>query len=138
MDIGVYMALGEADPTIVRLAQDQKAYIVAADSDYNLYELPMGYVPLKFFDLNRLEGPLYQMNDFFTEMDASGVGLWASFIKYDLVDLTTLQAFLSINKPYDQDEFELWLNNQSSDEQKRKLITTEWLLLRFIQQLYQC
>ncbi|CAF2871968.1 unnamed protein product [Rotaria sp. Silwood2] len=92
MDLDVYVARGEADPMIVRLAQDREAYIVAADSDYNLYELPMGYVPLKFFDLKRLEGPLYQMTDFFTGMDSRGVSLWASLIKYEFVGLTKLHV----------------------------------------------
>ncbi|CAF4948833.1 unnamed protein product, partial [Rotaria sp. Silwood1] len=134
MDIELYVARGEADPMIVQLAQDRGAYIVAADSDYNLYELSMGYVPLKFFNLKRLEGPLYQLKDFFTGMDARDVGLWASLIKYEFVDLKKLQEFLSTNKPHDQNEFESWLHNQSSDEQKHKLITTEWLLVRFIQE----
>ncbi|CAF3973909.1 unnamed protein product [Rotaria sp. Silwood1] len=135
MDIELYVARGEADPMIVQLAQDRGAYIVAADSDYNLYELSMGYVPLKFFNLKRLEGPLYQLKDFFTGMDARDVGLWASLIKYEFVDLKKLQEFLSTNKPHDQNEFESWLHNQSSDEQKHKLITTEWLLVRFIQEV---
>ncbi|CAF2738503.1 unnamed protein product [Rotaria sp. Silwood2] len=135
LDIGVNVARGEADPMIVRLAQDRNAYVVAADSDYHLYDLPQGYVPLKFLNLRALKGPLYQMNDVFAGMDIRGVALWASLIKYNFVALTNLQEFLSTTQAYDRKEFESWLDSTEPDEQKRHLITTEWLLLRFIQQV---
>ncbi|MCC7159925.1 MAG: hypothetical protein IT281_10370 [Ignavibacteria bacterium] len=92
LDIGVNVARGEADPMIVRLAQDRKAYVVAADSDYHLYDLPLGYVPLQFLNLNSIKGSLYQLNDVFTGMDTGGVALWASLIKYNFVKLTELQV----------------------------------------------
>ncbi|CAM4824738.1 unnamed protein product [Rotaria magnacalcarata] len=135
LDIGVIMARGEADPMIVRLAQDRNAYVVAADSDYHLYDLPQGYVPLYFLELKALKGSLYQLDDVFRGMDASGVALWASFIKYNFVELTKLHNFLSKTSANDRENFESWLNSTEPDEQKRNLITTEWLLLRFIQQV---
>ena len=92
LNIEVIVARGEADPMIVRLAQDRNAYIVAADTDYHLHDLPRGYTPLKFLDLRRLQGILYRMNDVFEGVDAKGVALWASFIKYDYVSLVDLQV----------------------------------------------
>ncbi|CAF4429189.1 unnamed protein product [Rotaria socialis] len=133
LDIGVNVARGEADPMIVRLAQDRNAYVVAADSDYHLYDLPQGYVPLYFLKLKALKGSLYQLDDVFTGMDAKGVALWASLIKYNFVKLAKLQNFLSRTLADDREKFESWLNSTEPDEQKRNLITTEWLLLRFIQ-----
>lgn len=92
LNINVFVARGEADPMIVDLAQDHDAYIVAGDSDYLLYTLPQGYVPLSYLKLEHLQGLLYHMNDVFVGMDTKGVALWTSLIKYDFVTLQQIQV----------------------------------------------
>ena len=92
LDINVIVARGEADPMIVQLAQDHNAYVVAEDTDYFLYDLPKGYVPLHFLNLQNLKGRLYQSNDIFQRMDAAGIALWTAIVKYDFIQLPDLMV----------------------------------------------
>ena len=152
LDIGVVFARGEADPMIVQLAYERDAYVIAEDTDYLLYNLEHGYVPLHFLNLQNLKGPLYQSNDIFQGMDAAGVALWTVIVKYDFVKMLELtvripcllnendslkddffQEILSKMHYDDQDDFEHWLKDTDPDEPKRQLITMQWSLLRFIQ-----
>lgn len=94
LDIELIVARGEADPMIVALAEARNAYVVAGDSDYHLYALKQGYVPLRSMRFEQLKGSLYQMDDVFEGMDARAVALWASLIGYDFVSLEDLQVRL--------------------------------------------
>ena len=152
LDISVLVARGEADPMIVQLAYDRDAYVIAEDTDYLLYNLQHGYVPLHYLNLENLKGPLYQSNDIFQGMDAAGIALWTAIVKYDFVKLPELlvripclfnendslkddffQEILSKIRHDDQEDFESWLEGTDPDEPKRQLITMQWSLLRFIQ-----
>ena len=95
-DLGIERinARGEADPMIVALAKERNAVVVAGDSDYHLYDLSQGYVPLRYLDLKQLRGPVYQMQDVFEGMSPRAVALWASLIGYDFVSLEDLKVRL--------------------------------------------
>ena len=50
---------GEADPKVVALANHHKCPVLARDSDYYLYNVEYGYIPLEKLHLN--ESPLREM-----------------------------------------------------------------------------
>lgn len=92
VDIPVFVAQGEADPMVASLAQDTDAYVVAWDSDYHLYDLPQGYIPLRHLDLETLTGPVYQMKDVFPRMKTFDVALWTTVVAYDYISFEKLEV----------------------------------------------
>jgi hypothetical protein len=101
LEISVYVAPNEADPTIVQMARERHAYIVARDVDYHLYELNEGYVPLPDLTFETLEGRLYHMTDVFQGLSQRSVALWATIIGFDFVDFDVLKVislFFEIRK----------------------------------------
>ena len=92
LKIPILVARGEADAMIAELANMRDAYVLAGDSDYHLYDLKKGYVPLRFLNRRELQGLLYQRQDIFPSMDQDGVALWESMIIYDFVDLEKLEV----------------------------------------------
>ena len=152
LDMDVIVARGEADPMIAALAEDLNAYVVAGDSDYHLYNLKQGYVPLRFLDFEQMEGSLYQTEDIFGVVDSYAVPLWTSLIGYDFVSWDNLQVRLiclhlscwlfplkSFQKlflnfePHDAQKFHEWLESTDPDKEKRLRITNMFYLLRLIQ-----
>jgi hypothetical protein len=91
MGISVVVAHGEADPMVAELAESQQAFVVAGDSDYHLYKLTQGYVPLRYLNTKQLKGPLYCRQDTFGRMDTDEVALWASLIGYDFISLELIR-----------------------------------------------
>ena len=92
LKIDVRVARGEADPMVASLAKQEGACVLAWDSDYHLYDLPEGYVPLRHLDRDKLHGPLYRMRDVFSELDASGAGLFAAVVGYDYISFEQLEV----------------------------------------------
>jgi hypothetical protein len=92
LDIRIFVARGEADPVIVGMAKWENAYIVAHDSDYHLYQLSQGFVPLRYLNLKTLTGPCFQLTDIFGHIDAAGVALWATLIGNTFVGFDKLQV----------------------------------------------
>ncbi|CAF4090645.1 unnamed protein product [Rotaria sp. Silwood2] len=92
LQIEVYVSPGEADPMIVQMARKHDAYIVARDSDYYLYEIQKGYVPLPDLTLLTLKGQYYCMMDVFPGMTQQSVALWATAIAFDFICLDVLQV----------------------------------------------
>lgn len=97
LDIEVYIAPGEADPMIVRMARGCDAYIVARDTDYFLYGETKGYVPLDTLTFKTLEGRSYQMQDVFQDMNQESVALWATTIIYDFIKFDVLEVIISFS-----------------------------------------
>ncbi|CAF1356837.1 unnamed protein product [Adineta ricciae] len=134
LDIDVFVAPGEADPMIVRMAREHHAYILARDSDYHLYELPTGYIPLPTLDFSTLQGKYYQMKDVFQKLTQRCVALWATTIAYDFISLDDLEKYFSINNDLpDAKKFRRWLDDSQSDDEKRQRLTCQFGLLRYIQ-----
>ncbi|CAF3241716.1 unnamed protein product [Rotaria sp. Silwood2] len=135
LEIQVYVSSGEADPTIVKMARKHNAYIVARDSDYYLYEIQKGYVPLPDLALSTLEGQYYHMRDVFQDMTQRSVALWATTIAFDFIDLEVLQNQVSMINASDKRQFNHWLANIASDDEKRRRLICQFCLLRYIQEL---
>jgi hypothetical protein len=92
LKIEIYVSQGEADPIIVQMARKRDAYIVARDSDYYLYEIKRGYVPLPYLELSTLEGQYYHMTDVFQGMTQRSTALWVTTIAFEFISLAVLQV----------------------------------------------
>jgi hypothetical protein len=92
LNIKTLVAEGEADSFIVGMARKNNAYIVSYDSDYHLYELPQGFVSLRYLDLKTLVGPCFKMTNVFDGMNKEGVALWATLIGNNFVSFDKLQV----------------------------------------------
>jgi hypothetical protein len=95
LKIKIIVARGEADPVIVGMAEKEKAYIVAADSDYHLYQLSQGFVSLRHLNLKTLIGPSFQLADIFGHIDKAGVALWATVIANEFVIFDKLKVIVN-------------------------------------------
>ena len=153
LDMHTIVARGEADPMIAEKARTEEAYVVADDSDYHLYDLLQGYVPIRSLNVKQLKGSLYQRQNVFEGMDAREVALWATLIGYDFVSWDNLQvrlihllfsySFPSLNifqklfvnfEPHDAQEFHLWLESANPDREKHLRMTSQFYLIRLIQE----
>jgi len=135
LNIDVQIAPGEADPMIVRKANEHNAYIIARDSDYFLYETNKGYISLELLDMDKLEGPCYHMQDVFTNMIQPGVALWATTITYKFISFDDLQKNFNVQDGYDSNEFNEWLMHSESDHEKSLRIRCQYNMLRLIQKM---
>ena len=62
--IKVYVANGEADPVVVALANDLKGYVIGNDSDYYIYPIDKGYIPLDRLSYDMRTCQVYQWREF--------------------------------------------------------------------------
>lgn len=92
LKIKIVVARGEADPLIVRMAEENKAYIIACDSDYHLYQLSKGFISLRFLNLETLIGPSFQLTDVFGRIGKAGVALWATVIANTFLTFNVIQV----------------------------------------------
>ena len=97
LEIDIHVAPAEADPVVVNMARKHDAYVVALDTDYYLYEIKKGYVPLSQLALLQLEAQCYQMTDVFQRMTPHSVALWATAITYDFIDLEVLEVLFDFS-----------------------------------------
>ncbi|CAF4684792.1 unnamed protein product [Rotaria sp. Silwood1] len=135
LQIQVHVSSGEADPMIVKMARKHDAYIVARDSDYYLYEVKKGYVPLSYLTFPTLDGRYYHMRDVFQGMTQKSVALWATTIAFDFIDLEAIQNQCSMINAFDKKQFNRWLKNTDSDDEKQRRLSCQFSLLRYIQQV---
>ena len=94
LSIRIRVAQGEADSFIVGMARESNAYIVADDSEYHLYELPQGFVSLRYLDLKTLVGPRFEITNVFDGINKEDVALWATLIGNDFVSFDELQVII--------------------------------------------
>jgi hypothetical protein len=95
LEIKIIVARGEADPFIVRMAEKEKAYVVAYDSDYHLYQLSQGFVSLRYLNLKSLIGPSFQLADIFGHIYKAGVALWATVIANKFLTFDELKVIVN-------------------------------------------
>ncbi|UJR29476.1 hypothetical protein I4U23_010688 [Adineta vaga] len=136
LNIQVHIATGEADPTIVKMAREKQAYILARDSDYYLYELSKGYIPLQTINFSTLQGQCYHMNDVFQNMTKESVALWATTIVYDFIGFDVLQ-WRKIHEDYKiwLSIIKLWLHTKTNYS-KRLEVTLISLTVSFVKHIF--
>ena len=86
--IKVYVANGEADPVVVALANDLKSYVIGNDSDYYIYPIEKGYIPLDRLSDDMRTFQVYKWKEFRDSQGFLNLGLiiLPAFIGNDVIE----------------------------------------------------
>lgn len=77
LGIPFYVVDGEADPVIVAFANHYHCPVVGSDSDYFMYNIECGYIPLKrlYWKTQPVEAEMYKLTDFIRTFGINNIRL---------------------------------------------------------------
>ncbi|KAJ1509879.1 Protein asteroid 1 [Coelomomyces lativittatus] len=135
LGLPIYLPNGLGDQSVASLAEFMDAFVLANDSDFMIYELKRGYLPISEFNLNTGKCKLYHVKALsdHLELPSSFLKLYAAAIGNKMVSFDDLRyLYPRINTKYPKAvHFHIW-----SHLLKFKHLPVQTALTAFLTQMY--